>query len=166
MRRDLKHAVRRRIDNGTPGADVLLPELLDDGGSRRGSVPENRPSDLLLERLDDLRGKSAGIGRERLRERTAHELPVPRRRVLARRDLRETPPRRSGAFGRRDPLDGNDIPEPELPERREVQSAARARGMRERVRTLVAVARRVGEGANADAVDHYGHGPPLQTISH
>jgi hypothetical protein len=101
VRRDLKHAVRRGIDNGITGPQVLRPQLRDDGRARGSFVAEGAPADASLELGDDWRGKSVREDRKRMVEYEAHQLPVPGDRVLSSRALRHPAESSRGWMGLR-----------------------------------------------------------------
>src|SRR5207244_8875064 len=87
VRRDLKHRVAGGIQDRPPGGQVLRAELLNDLGSGGRLVAEDLLSGILLERLDDFARESPRVEREGTLDDEAHHLPMPRRRVLAGREL-------------------------------------------------------------------------------
>ena len=54
VRRDLEHAVGRRVDDRRAGAHVLRPERVDDRRAGRDDVAERLPADAPLEFRDDV----------------------------------------------------------------------------------------------------------------
>ncbi len=101
---------------------------------------------------DHGRGKPVGKHRKRPLEHDAHQLPVAGDRVLAGRRFGHA------SDGRARPIDRGagdrrDAPQTEGAQRRDRQPHAR-RNVAERVAALVAIRRRVGQFADADAVEH------------
>ena len=117
---------------------MLLAELLDDLRPARRHVAEHAAAGLVHERVDHLVREAVRVGRHRLRRQDPHQLPVPRRRVLAARALEQPPGDGRRAGLRRAAEERLDVPEPERLERRQVEPADRARDVPERVRALVA----------------------------
>src|SRR5258708_24523847 len=111
---------------------MLLAELLDDLGAARRAVAENTTASLVDERVDHLVRKAVRIGRHRLRGQEAHQLPMPRRRVLAARSLEQTA--RDGGRARlgRASFERLDVAETESFECRQVEAADRAGHVSER----------------------------------
>ena len=137
---------------------MLLTQLLDDLSPRRRLVPKDSAPGAVHERVDHVVRKPMRIGRQRLRSDDPHQLPVPRRGVLA-----------FGAFGqpagdggrarlRRAPFERLDVAEAESLEIRKVEAADSLRNISKRVRALVPIVARVGQLSCADGVedDHAG----------
>ena len=85
---DLKHAVRRRVDDWFSGTHVLGTETVDDLRAGRHDVAECPASDPPLEFSDDVRREPMGKRRKGPIQDDAHHLPVTRHRVLAGRRFR------------------------------------------------------------------------------
>src|SRR5207244_565630 len=77
VRGDLEDRVRRGVDDPLPCPLVLLAELLDDLGARRGPVTEHAAAGLIHERIDHVVAEAVRGGRERLRRQ---HRPPPRPR--------------------------------------------------------------------------------------
>src|SRR5438552_1552949 len=91
VRGDLQYRVYRGVTDRLAGADVLLAEALDDPGSGRMAIAEDARH---LAFMDDRGGQPGREGRHGVGKvapvetpRQAGNLPVPRWRVLAARDL-------------------------------------------------------------------------------
>ncbi len=148
VRRDLKHAVRRRVHNRRPGAHVFLAQLFDDFRARRRFVAERAPPDARLKRLHHLARKSFGKQRERLRQMNPRHLPMPRSRVLAGRRQRALPERPRRRSRRLQSRERPDIRQPQPAQIRQLQMPL-PRDISQRVAALVAVSRRIRHFADA-----------------
>jgi hypothetical protein len=113
MRRHLKYAVRRCVNNRRSGAHVLRAQFLDDFGSRRGPVAQRAAPDAPLEFVHYRARESIRKERKGLVQMDAGHLPVPRSSVLAGRRQGAAPERSSGFRGRRQPLQRLDIAQAE-----------------------------------------------------
>ena len=166
VRRDLEDGVGRRVDDPLAGLLVLLAELLDDLGARRGLVAEHAAPGAVHERVDDVVREPVRIRRERLRGDDAHQLPVAGGRVLALRPLEEPARDRRRSRLRRAALELLDVPEPERLHVREIEAADGLRDVRERVRALVAVPVGVRQRAGPDGVEHDHAGTRSRGLGH
>ena len=153
VRGDLEHAVGGRVDDREAGLHVLGTELVDDRGARRDHVADRLAADARLELLDHLLGKAVREGRERAIEDDAHQLPVPRHRVLARRALRHASESRRRRRHRRAALQRDQPRHAHRGERWNVQGNGGG-DVAERVAALVLVQCGIGQFADADAVEH------------
>src|SRR5438132_9559126 len=75
VRRDLKHAVRRRVDDRRAGPHVLRPKRIDDHRSGRRDVALRCPPNPSLELANDLLWESVGKSWKWLIEHDAHHFP-------------------------------------------------------------------------------------------
>jgi hypothetical protein len=153
MSSDLENAVARGVDDPLPRSLVLLPELVDDLGSRRGPVPEHSAARLVGERIDDLERKSVRVRRKGLGGDHSHQLPVACRRVLPLRAFEKPSGDRGGSRLRRTAFERLDVPEAERLEVREVEPADRLRDVSQRVRAGVAVVGRIRQLSCPDGVE-------------
>ena len=127
------------------------------------TLPMRGAPDAARERGHDLGRKAVGKGRERLLEDDAGHLPVTGHRVLARGGLGHAAPgagRHAAGMAER----GHETVEPEVTQRGQVQGDA-AGDVAERVAALVTVPGRVGQFADADAVEH-DRDDPLEADTH
>jgi hypothetical protein len=132
VRGDLQDGVLRRVEDRPAGREVLGAEVVDRVDPVVGPVAEERALGDALEHRHDVRREAVGIGRGRLLGDDAHELPVARRRVLARSEGVQAAVDR-GLVGRRHAVDRGQRAEPEATEHREVQPADGAGEVAERV---------------------------------
>jgi hypothetical protein len=152
VRGDLEHAVGARVDDRRARGEVLGAVALDHLGAARDHVAEVRPAGGRVEGVHHL-GREALDDLERRGRDQAHELPVPRDRVLAGAHLAHAA---VGALGLVDGLDlgdAGDVAQAERGEVREVERAG-AHGVVQRVRAGVAEGLGVGQLADADGVEH------------
>ena len=84
MRRELKDGVLGGVQDERARAQMLGAELLDRGDPVAGAIADDLTAHRVLKTGDDVRRKPVRVGRQRLIEHHAHQLPVPRRGVLAR----------------------------------------------------------------------------------
>ncbi len=106
---DLEDAVRRRVDDRLPGAQVFLAELLDDLRARSRIVAQYPAPDRLLERLDYLLGEAVWVGRKRaLCDQPCH-FPVTSDRVLAFRPFEHYTKRGRAVGSRRNAGDRSQV---------------------------------------------------------
>ena len=96
MRRDLQHAVRRRINDERACAFMLLPIIMDDLRPRIRLIAEHPAPESLLQLRDHPGGKPIRERRHRLLRDDPRDLPMPRRRILAARQLPAAPERSQG----------------------------------------------------------------------
>jgi len=161
VRRDLKHAVGRRVHDQRAGPHVFGPELVDDPRAGRRSVPQHAASGPARKHRDDVAGKSVRERRERAIEDDAHHLPMPGDRVLARRRFRHAADRGWGDRGMMRDRCANrrDAIEPEAAQRRQPQRDP-LRDVADSIAAAIAVRRRIGKLTHAHAVedDHDGAG--------
>ena len=155
VRRDLKNAVGRGVDDRRAGAHVLLAKFLDDLGAGGGLVAERAASDAALEFVHDLRGKTVRDTAETASSRwipAISQCPVV---VSFPGDASAQRPKApAGDVGRRDALPGFDVAEAEPREIGKSQSA-NARDIAQRIGACwIAKRRGVGHGADADAIEH------------
>ncbi len=159
---DLEHRVPARVHDGLARPKMLLPQALDDLGSRRRHVAEHLAPDRPLERLDQLLRKSVRVDRERTIQDDAGHLPMPGGGVLSRRPLREPSVCGPGPRTRLDPLDPGQQAQAEVRQIRRLQPADGSGGVREGVGSLVPVVRRVGRVPDAEGIaddDHHAGDP-------
>ncbi len=140
---DLKHAIGRGIDDGRTCLDVPCTERVDDGRSGRDDIAQRRAPNAALELGDELAWKAVRERRKRAIEHQAHELPVPRYRILSRRPLRHAAERGQRHGRGRHLRKSHDPREAESGQRRNLE-LNRSRDIAERVAALVAVDRGVG----------------------
>ena len=88
VRGDLEHAVRRGVDDGFAGADMLVPQALDDLRAACYAVAERPAADGLLEPAHQVCRKAVRIGAERLVQVMPRHLPVAAGGILGMRALR------------------------------------------------------------------------------
>src|SRR5262249_28910678 len=153
VRRDLKDAVGRRVDDRKTGAHVLGAELVDDDRAGRRVVAERPASDAPLELGDDVCWKAVWKRWERVIEDDPRDLPVTGDRVLSRRPLGHASERAKGRIDPWHALDSRDARQAERTERRELQPD-RARDVADRVAAAIAILVRVGQLADAHAVEN------------
>ena len=153
VRGNLEDAVGRRVDDRRSGAHVLGPELVDDRGARGRLVPERVAPDALLEWRHHVRRKAVRKDRKRTIEDEPHQLPVPGHRVLARRRFGHPSERRARRRLGLNAVDKRQSSQSETAESREAKWNL-PRDVAERVAALVAVGGRVGQLADADAIEH------------
>jgi hypothetical protein len=161
VRGDLPDAVGARVENRLAAAHVLRAERGDDLGPAGRAIPEH-PRQVVLRRptRDDLRRKTLRKRGERRGQDDARHLPMPRGRVLARGALRGAS-ERADRLARRaaaDPGDWAEVSQPEPLERGQPQSDAAAvqnggSEVTERIGSGVTVLGRIGQRADADAVE-------------
>src|ERR1044072_4569791 len=72
--RNLKHGIRRGVNDWLPAGDVLCSEVLDDFGSRRGEVTGD--AGFLDEAVQDWLWESVWVSRESLLQNYAGHFPV------------------------------------------------------------------------------------------
>ena len=145
VRRDLEDAVRAGVDDRLARPDVLLAELGDHRGSRRGPVAED-PLELAApdERVDDLRREAVGEGGERALQRAPHHLPVTGRGVLAG-GLLGTAPEHCFRIARfRELLHADDVAQPQLDQPGCLQTSSRGDDVIEGVRPRITEALGIG----------------------
>ena len=163
---DLEHAVGRRVDDWPAGAQVLGPQVLDDDRARGDGVAQRGAADPALELGEAVRGEPVGEDGKWPVEHESHQLPMAGHRVLARRPLDHAAEGRArrrlagwdggparGEDAGRDRAEVREAAEAKGPERGQFQRHARG-DVPQRVAALVAVGRRVGQLADADAVEH------------
>jgi hypothetical protein len=159
VRGDLEDGVGRRVDDPLAGPLMLLAELLDDLRARRRSVPEHAAPRAVHEWVDHVVGKAVPVGGEGRRRHDAHQLPVPGRRVLPARPLREAAgDGRSARLGRA-ALERLNVSEPECLEVGEIEAADGPGDIPERVRSFIPVLVGIRQCAGADGVEHDHAGP-------
>ena len=157
MRRDLEHAVSRRVDDERPGAHVLGAELVDDDRSRCRLVAEDRASRPRGKVCQHLAGKAVRKYREGDVENDSHHLPVSGDGVFSSRRLGHPAGRcrsrdRSRYQSRgRSRRQRHEAVESERSQRRDFQRNA-PRDVADGVASLIAVRRSVGQLADADTV--------------
>ena len=159
VRGDLEHGVGGRVDDPLARLLVLLAVLLDHLGSRRGPVAEHAAPGAVHEGIDHLVGEAVRIGREGHRRDDAHQLPVPRRRVLAFRPLEQPTRDGRGARLRGAPFERLDITEPERLEIGQVEAPDRTSDVPQRVRAFVSPLGRIWQRTRADGIEHDHTGP-------
>ena len=153
MRRDLEHAVGRRVHDGRAGPHMFSTEPIDDLGSGRNDIAENRAPDPLFEVGDEVRRKSLWVGRERALEHNAHQLPMARDGVLSWRLFSHAPVCGARLRRRRHTLERRDRAQAKRRERRDPKRP-RSGDVSQRVTAFVTVLRSVGQLADPDAVEH------------
>ena len=129
VRRDLKHAVGRGVDDRRAGPHVLLAQLLDDLGARRRLVAE-RAAARCASRTRSItsRRKSVREQRKRLLQMNAGHLPMPGGGVLAGRRQRAASESARGLGGRqRAPSSGRIFASPSRHKFGKLQARAAAR---------------------------------------
>ena len=157
--RHLEHAVLGGVDDRPPGADVLLPQLLEDLGAGGGLVAEHPAPDALLEGLDDLGREAARVGPEGLLGHEPGHLPVSGRGVLAGAALGHLA---EGPFGLRVPsaVEGRrQIAQTERAQVRDLH-VARSEDVPEGVAPFVAEGSRVGRRTHAQTIADDDDGAP------
>jgi hypothetical protein len=152
VRRDLKDAVGRRVNNRPAGRDVLGAELIENRGTRGDDVAEHRAADAPFELSDQLRRKAVGECWERAIEHHPHQLPMTGNRIFAGGLFRQSAKRRErgrrrGHFRKRD-----DPGDAERGKRGDVETNG-TREVAERVAAVVAVLAGIRQFADADAVE-------------
>ena len=158
VRRELQHAVRRRVDDECSRLDVLAPVVMNDLRARIRLVADELPADARLKRGDDLGRESRRVRRHRVLADDARQLPMPRRRVLAARAFpqpcKRAARRRHAKRGcLRCVLDAVDGEESERGEVRRRKSF-RTHETQQRVARAVAEVGGIGRRADAEAVEH------------
>src|SRR5262249_53570116 len=150
-----------RVEDGPARPHVLLAELVQDDRARRRLVAEDLLPDRRLEAFDEVLRKPVRIERKRRRDRQAPQLPVTRRRVLPRPDLRAPP---EGAARRGKPRRRVLVKGVEEPETRQVRKRGLsvAEDVLERLLAGVAERVRVGRWPHAEAVTDDDDGAGLQ----
>ena len=93
MRRNLKYAVCRGIDNQIARFHVLLAEISDDGRTGVRLIAKHTASGLRFEGGNDFRREAVRIGRHRLLRNQSGNLPMPGRCIFSFGEL--------GAFAER-----------------------------------------------------------------
>jgi hypothetical protein len=166
VRRDLEDRVGRRVDDPVAGPLVLLAEALDDLGARGRDVADHSPSGRLRERADHVVREAVRIGRHRRLGDDGHQLPVARRRVLARRVLAQPAGDRGRVLARRAAAQRQHVAEPERLQVWQVETPDGVGDVLQRARPGVAVGRGVGQLTRADGIEHdhadaAGHGATL-----
>ena len=122
VRRDLQHAVCRRVDDEAARLLLLTPVVMDHLCAGIGLVAEHLLSIARRrETLKDLGWESIRIRRHGLLGDDARDLPVSDRRILAARELPQAGKSADGAVCRRTAADTVDVEEPQLREIRRVQ---------------------------------------------
>ena len=157
VRRDLKHAVGRRVNDQRTRPHVLGPELVDNLRARGGFVAQNPTAGAARKLPDDVGGKAVRKDGKRAVEYDAHQLPVPGHGILAGRDFSHaadgTRNRIARGWRRLWCAQRHHAIQTERTQRRHVQRNA-AGDMTNRVAPFVAVCTSVGQLADADAVEH------------
>ncbi len=151
---DLEDGVGGRVDDPLARLLVLLAELVDDVRAGRGLVPEHAARRPVHERVDHVVREPVRVGRHRGRGDDAHQLPVPRGRVLPLRALDEAARDRRRARLGRAALERERVAEPERLERGQVEASDGAGDVADRVRPLVSVLGRVRQLPCTDGVEH------------
>ena len=159
VRSDLEDRVRRRVDDPLARLLVLLAVLLDHLGARRRLVAEDAAPGAVHERVDHVVGEAVRVRRERHRRDDAHQLPVPRRRVLALRALEQPAGDGRRARLRRAAFERLDVPEPERLEIGQVEATDGAGDVPQRVRALVPPLGSIRQLTRADGIEHDHAGP-------
>ena len=85
VRRNLEYAVARSVHDRKTRSNVFLAQFLDDFGSGGGLVADGLAADGAFELFDQFARKAVLVNGKRLRQPDPGHLPVPCRRVLARR---------------------------------------------------------------------------------
>ena len=80
---DLEHTVTGGIHNGVAGADVLLAQLIQNGGTAGGSVAQRLGADGSLKGIHHFRRKAFRIQWKGLFQLNAHQFPVAGGGILA-----------------------------------------------------------------------------------
>ncbi len=150
---DLKDAVTGRVDDPLPRLLVLLAELVDDLGARRGLVADHSPPRPVRERVDDVEREAVRVRRKGLRGDDAHELPVARRRVLPLRAFEQPAGDRRRTRLRRATLELLDVAQPQRLETRQIEPADCLGDVAERVGALVPVLGRIRQLSGPDGVE-------------
>ena len=156
MRRNLEHRIGGGVDDGKPGAHVLLTQLIEDDGSRGGLIAQCLPADAPLVFGDHVRRKTVRIGAERILHDQPHHLPMTRGRIFPRAELGHAPERAlrrlvGGRLGKR-------VQESEASEVGK-SGMLIAQHVSQGVRSLVAKIRRIRQRADAEGVADQDDGP-------
>lgn len=153
VRRDLKNAVARRVDDRIAGALMLLPEFLDDFRAGGGLVANGFAANGALEFLDQVAWETVFVyGKGLIKPDTAH-FPVASGRVLAGGN-RDSLPERADRMPRRVEMrERFYVRQAEAHEIRQTQRP-RAGDVTERVAAHVAVIGGIGKLADADAIEN------------
>ena len=153
VRRDLQHAVRRRVDDEPARLLLLAPVVVDDLRAGVGLVAEHfLPVARRREPLEDLLRESVRIRRHGLLGDDACDLPVSDRCVLAAREFPQPCKSTNGTVCGRTAADAVDVKETELREVRRVQFRRR-RQRCERAAVPIAEVRCVRCTPDAEAVE-------------
>ncbi len=113
--RDLKHRIRRGVQNRLAGSHVLGAEALDDFRSAGGAIPKKAHAGFALDRLHEWQ-REVLKNAKWLGQNRAGEFPMSGRAVLPSGDFRHFPI--AGDDGVAGPV-LEDMPQPQRPERRQ-----------------------------------------------
>ena len=152
VRRHLKHAVGRGVNDVFAGSHMLLAVVADDLGARVGTVAEHAASDGGRKSLQQRLRKAVGKGGEGVRGNKPRQLPVAGGRVLAAGLLAQHRAAALRAAGERIPQ-RRQRKQPGLPQMRAVQKPALQQRV-QRARACVAVIGGVRRRAGAERVQY------------
>ena len=153
VRRDLEDAVGGGVDDQLAGAQVLLPQLVEDRRAGGGLVAQRAAADRLLEGIQKRAREPVRERRERAPELHAGDLPVPGGRVLSGRNLPELAIAARGHTICAAEADPVDMGKPQLHQMGNMRMA-RADDVTQRVRSGVAICGGIRQRADAHAVQH------------
>jgi hypothetical protein len=153
VRGDLEDAVGGRVDDRVTGPHVLGAELVDDRRPRRGVVADRAAADAFLELGDHFRGEAVGKRGERPIQHDTGHLPMTGDGILPRRSFGHPSVGAERRVDWRHPLHVGDARQSERTQRGERQWHE-TRDVAERIAAAIAVRIRVGQLADAHAVEH------------
>ena len=133
---------------------MLVAEPRDDLGSGRGQVADPAAADALGPPIEQILGKTAGVGGKRPVEHDSGELPVPGGAVLPGGALGEPRARAERIGERPDPGKIEQATEPEPLEPRQRETSRRLGHVQQGVAAAIAVTIGVRQRSDAHAVEH------------
>ena len=132
---------------------MFLAQFIDNGGSRRGFVADDRVANLRFEFGDDVGREAMRVNRERFFKNDAGHFPVACRRIFAGRSERAFAVRAGGMFWTVQPGNAFDVCQTQAAQVGKIHMAA-AGDVAKRVAAFVAVGLGVGHSADAYTIQH------------
>jgi hypothetical protein len=154
VRGNLEYAVARRVHDRLSRPYVFFAQFLDDLSPRRRLVANGLAPYLSLKRIDDFRWESLLVHRKRLVQPNSRHFPMTRGGVFPRRFCRAFSIGGEWLFHCGQMRERRNVPQAQLHQVWQAQGA-RLRNVAERTSPYVSVLIRIGQLANADAVQHH-----------